>query len=88
MTNRSAGVAEGLPKGKEDLDWVTTATLIYGEREAVLVDTYLFVKDSVVLLDSLADSGKISQPFASLPTVAGTRARSHRSSVRPHGPEF
>jgi len=35
------GVTRDLPHGPEDLQWVAnTATLIYGDREAVLVDTF------------------------------------------------
>ena len=45
--------------GKEDLAWVTnTVTLIYGERDAVLVDTFLSVRHSRELVDWVVESGK------------------------------
>ena len=35
------GVTRDLPHGPKDLQWVSnSATLIYGERDAVLVDTF------------------------------------------------
>ena len=50
---------QGLPPGKEALAWVTnTVTLIYGERDAVLVDTFLSVEHSKELADWVAESGK------------------------------
>jgi hypothetical protein len=37
------GVTRDLPSGTESLQWVTnTATLIYGEHDAVVVDTFAF----------------------------------------------
>ena len=59
LTKKRAGVTQGLPPGKEDLAWVTnTVTLIYGERDAVLVDTFLSVQHSKELVDWLVESGK------------------------------
>jgi len=59
LTKKRAGVTKGLPPGKEDLAWVTnTVTLIYGERDAVLVDTFLSVQHSKELVDWLIESGK------------------------------
>src|SRR6202051_5119640 len=59
LTKKRAGVTQGLPPGKEDLAWVTnTVTLIYGERDAVLVDTFLSVQHSKELLDWVGESGK------------------------------
>jgi glyoxylase-like metal-dependent hydrolase (beta-lactamase superfamily II) len=59
LTKKRAGVTQGLPPGKEDLAWVTnTVTLIYGEHDAVLVDTFLSVQHSNELLDWLVESGK------------------------------
>ena len=59
LTKKRAGVTKGLPPGKEDLAWVTNAvTLIYGERDAVLVDTFLSVQHSMELVDWLVESGK------------------------------
>jgi len=44
LIKKRAGVTQGVPPGKEDLAWVTnTVTLIYGERDALLVDTFLSV---------------------------------------------
>ena len=53
LTKKRGSSTQGLPPGKEDLAWVTnTVTLIYGERDAVLVDTFLSVQhlpDTLVL---------------------------------------
>jgi hypothetical protein len=41
LTKKRGSATQGLPPGKEDLAWVTnTVTLIYGERDAVLSDTF------------------------------------------------
>ena len=59
LTKKRAGVTKGLPHGKENLAWVTnTVTLIYGERDAVLVDTFLSVQHSKELVDCVVESGK------------------------------
>src|SRR5215469_14956607 len=59
LTKKRDSSTQGLPPGKEDLAWVTnTVTLIYGERDAVLVDTFLSVQHSKELADWLAESGK------------------------------
>src|SRR6476659_8889699 len=59
LTKKRGSSTQGLPPGKEDLAWVTnTVTLIYGERDAVLVDTFLSVQHSNELVDWLAKSGK------------------------------
>src|SRR5215469_9248517 len=59
LMKKRPGVTQGLPPGKEDLAWVTnTVTLIYGERDAVLVDTFLSVQHSKELVDWLIESGK------------------------------
>jgi glyoxylase-like metal-dependent hydrolase (beta-lactamase superfamily II) len=53
------GLARDLPPGKEDLMWVAnSSTLIYGERDAVLVDTFLTIEQSQTLLDWVVASGK------------------------------
>ena len=40
FTSKRPGLSRDLPPGKEDLMWVSnSSTLIYGERDAVLVDT-------------------------------------------------
>jgi len=58
LTKKRASSTQGLPPGKEDLAWVTnTVTLLYGERDAILVDTFLSVQHSKELLDWVAESG-------------------------------
>jgi glyoxylase-like metal-dependent hydrolase (beta-lactamase superfamily II) len=59
LTKKRAGVTQGLPPGKEHLAWVAnTVTLISGERDAVLVDTFLSVQHSKDLSDWIVESGK------------------------------
>ena len=42
LTKKRASSTKGIPSGKEDLAWVTnTVSLIFGQRDAVLVDTFL-----------------------------------------------
>ena len=42
LTKKRASSTQGVPPGKEALSWVTnTVTLICGEQDAVLVDTFL-----------------------------------------------
>jgi glyoxylase-like metal-dependent hydrolase (beta-lactamase superfamily II) len=53
------GLNRDVPPGKESLQWVAnSSTLIYGEHEAVLVDTFLTVDQSNGLADAIAASGK------------------------------
>jgi glyoxylase-like metal-dependent hydrolase (beta-lactamase superfamily II) len=53
------GLTRDLPAGKESLAWVAnSATLIYGEQDAVLVDTFLTVEHSRQLADWVEASGK------------------------------
>ncbi|KJC37192.1 beta-lactamase [Bradyrhizobium sp. LTSP885] len=53
------GLNRDVPPGKEPLMWVAnSATLIYGEREAVLVDTFLTVEQCNGLADAIVASGK------------------------------
>ena len=48
-----------LPPGKEQLNWVgSSATLIYGASDAVLVDTLLTISQNRALADWIAASGK------------------------------
>lgn len=50
---------QGSPSGKDELKWVAnTVTLIYGEREALLVDTFLSEAQTAELADWIAGSGK------------------------------
>ena len=59
LTKKRGSATQGVPPGKEHLAWVTnTVTLIYGQRDAVLVDTFLSVQHSKELLDWVAESGK------------------------------
>jgi glyoxylase-like metal-dependent hydrolase (beta-lactamase superfamily II) len=53
------GLNRDAPPGKESLMWVAnSATLIYGEQDAVLVDTFLTVEQCNGLADAIAASGK------------------------------
>jgi len=59
LTKKRGSSTQGLPPGKENLAWVTnTVTLIYGERDAVLVDTFLSVQHSKELIDWIVESGR------------------------------
>jgi glyoxylase-like metal-dependent hydrolase (beta-lactamase superfamily II) len=59
LTIKRPGLTRDLPSGKEELMWVAnSATLIYGERDAVLVDTFLTTEQSQTLLDWVVASGK------------------------------
>ena len=52
MTVKRAGLSRELPSGNPDLMWVAnSSTLIYGERDAILVDTFLTAGQSKTLLD-------------------------------------
>ncbi|MFI6042525.1 MBL fold metallo-hydrolase [Nocardia sp. NPDC051321] len=49
---RRPGLTRDVPPGKEHLEWVAnTATLIYGQHDAVLVDTYLSIEQNQQLVD-------------------------------------
>jgi glyoxylase-like metal-dependent hydrolase (beta-lactamase superfamily II) len=53
------GLNPDVPAGYESLMWVSnSATLIYGERDAVLVDTFLTLDQSLQLADQVEASGK------------------------------
>jgi glyoxylase-like metal-dependent hydrolase (beta-lactamase superfamily II) len=59
LTKRRTSSTQGIPAGKEHLAWVTnTATLIHGERDAVLVDTFLSAQHSRELVDWVVATGK------------------------------
>jgi glyoxylase-like metal-dependent hydrolase (beta-lactamase superfamily II) len=59
LTKKRGSATQGLPPGKEALAWVTnTVTLVYGERDAVLVDTFLSEQHSKELVDWIVASGK------------------------------
>jgi len=53
------GLTRDLPPGKEEWMWVPgSATLIYGEKDAVLVDTLLTVEQAKALVEWVAAHGK------------------------------
>ena len=53
------GLNRDVPPGKESLQWVAnSATLIHGERDAILVDTFLTIEQSSGLADAIAASGR------------------------------
>jgi len=59
LVTKRQGLTRDLPPGKEQWMWVpTSATLISGERDAVLVDTFLTVEQSDALVKWVASSGK------------------------------
>ena len=59
FTATRPGLTPDIPAGYESLAWVAnSATLIYGTRDAVLVDTFLTLDQSVQLADEIAASGK------------------------------
>jgi glyoxylase-like metal-dependent hydrolase (beta-lactamase superfamily II) len=59
FTAKRPGLSRDLPDGYESLAWVAnSATLIYGERDAVLVDTLLTIEQNVKLAYQLAAAGK------------------------------
>ena len=59
LTIKRPGLTRDLPAGKEELMWVAnSSTLIYGERDAVLVDTFLTTGQSRTLSDWVVASGK------------------------------
>jgi glyoxylase-like metal-dependent hydrolase (beta-lactamase superfamily II) len=59
FTVRRPGLTPGVPPGHESLQWVAnSATLISGERDAVLVDTFLTVDQGRQLADMVAATGK------------------------------
>jgi glyoxylase-like metal-dependent hydrolase (beta-lactamase superfamily II) len=59
FVRRRASATQGVPPGNDELKWVAnTATLIYGERDALLVDTFLSEAQTAELADWIASSGK------------------------------
>src|SRR6202790_786942 len=59
FTIKRPGLVRDLPPGKEELMWVAnSSTLICGERDAILVDTFLTTEQSQTLLDWIVASGK------------------------------
>src|SRR5262249_18390898 len=59
LTIKRGSSTRGVPAGREHLEWVTnTVTLVHGERDAVLVDTFLTERDSKELSDWIVERGK------------------------------
>ena len=59
LTATRPGLNRDVPPGKESLMWVAnSSTLIYGARDAVLVDTFLTVEQCNGLADAIVASGK------------------------------
>ena len=59
ITIKRPGLTRELPPGKEELMWVAnSSTLIYGERDAILVDTLLTTEQSKTLLGWVVSRGK------------------------------
>ena len=59
FTATRPGLSRDIPPGHESLMWVAnSATLIYGKRDAVLVDTFLTIDHSLKLADEIAATGK------------------------------
>src|SRR6478736_6898422 len=59
LTIKRPGLTRELPPGKEELMWVAnSSTLIYGERDAILVDTLLTTEQSQTLLVWVVARGK------------------------------
>ncbi|KAE8395648.1 beta-lactamase-like protein [Aspergillus alliaceus] len=58
--SKRPGVNRSTPPGQDHLKWVpTTSTLIYGERDAVLVDSQLTVEAAEALAEWVAATGKV-----------------------------
>jgi glyoxylase-like metal-dependent hydrolase (beta-lactamase superfamily II) len=59
FTATRPGLARDLPRGYESLMWVAnSATLMFGERDAVLVDTFLTIDQGSGLADQVAATGR------------------------------
>src|SRR5882762_9607618 len=59
LVTKRQGLNRDLPPGKEKWMWVpTSATLIYGERDAVLVDAFLTIEQAQAAVEWIAVSGK------------------------------
>ena len=72
LTKKRGSSTQGIPAGKDHLAWVTnTVTLVHGERDAVLVDTFLSAQQSREPLDWVVESGRILLPSTS-PTAMVT----------------
>ena len=54
--NKRNSVTRGVPEDTKDLQWVAnTSTLVYGQKDAVLVDTYMTKAANNELIDWIRD---------------------------------
>ena len=59
LVTKRQGLTRDLPPGKEQWMWVpTSATLIYGQRDAVLVDAFLTIEQAHAVVDWVTASRK------------------------------
>lgn len=59
MTEEREGLTRDLPDGQDEWRWVAnSATLVLGESEAVLVDTFTTIEQNARLIDWIRDHGK------------------------------
>ena len=59
FVTKREGIVRDLPTGKEQWMWVpTSATLIFGQRDAVLVDAFLTIEQARALMEWVVESGK------------------------------
>jgi glyoxylase-like metal-dependent hydrolase (beta-lactamase superfamily II) len=59
LVTKRQGLNRDLPPGKEQWMWVlTSATLIYGKRDAVLIDAFLTIEQARAAVEWIAASGK------------------------------
>jgi glyoxylase-like metal-dependent hydrolase (beta-lactamase superfamily II) len=59
FTAKRPGLNRDVPPGAESLQWVAnTATLVYGERSAILVDTFLTTRQNEELADAIVQMGR------------------------------
>ena len=59
LVTKRNGVTRDLPPGQEQWAWVpASSTLIYGQRDAVLVDAFLTVEQASALVEWVVASGK------------------------------
>ena len=83
LTIKWPGLVRDLPPGKEELRWVAnSSTLISGEHDAILVDTFLTTEQSQTL------STTESIPTSARPTDrAGLSGSPRSTSLRPGNPK-
>lgn len=59
LAQKRPGMTRDMPPGRRDLRWVAdSSTLIYGEHDAILVDTALTISQTQVVVDWVVASGK------------------------------